>query len=45
MIQSISLWHITPADIGIEFFDPTSSLLEANEELYNLVNDTKILIA
>lgn len=44
MIRSVSLWHITPADIGIEFFDPTNTLLSADESLYNLVNDPDTVI-
>lgn len=38
MINEISLWHVTPVHIGTEFFDATTSVLDANEELYNLVN-------
>lgn len=38
MIKSVSLWHITPVDLGVEFFDPTSTALSADEHLYRLVN-------
>lgn len=38
MIRSVSLWHITPVDLGAEFFDPTNTTLSADEELYRLVN-------
>lgn len=44
MIDTASLWHVTPVHIGIEFFDHTTSVLEANEDLYNLVNDNNILV-
>ena len=39
MIKSVSLWHITPADLGVEFFDPSNSVLTADQELYHLVNN------
>jgi len=42
MIRSVSLWHITPADLGVEFLDPTNTVLSADEKLYQLVNDTSI---
>lgn len=38
MINHVSLWHVTPVRIGTEFFNPTTSILEANESLYALVN-------
>lgn len=38
MIKSVSLWHITPADLGVEFFDPTNTTLSADENLYRIVN-------
>lgn len=39
MIESVSLWHVTPVDLGVEFFDPTTSALEANAAFYAMVND------
>ena len=39
MIRSVSLWHITPADLGVEFFDPSTSVLTADQKLYRLVNN------
>lgn len=39
MIQKVSLWHLTPVDLGIEFYDPTTSALETGQALYDLVND------
>lgn len=42
MIRSVSLWHVTPADIGVEFFDPTDTVLTSDEKLYQLVNDPSI---
>ena len=39
MIQQVSLWHLTPVDLGIEFYDPTTTALEAGPALYALVND------
>ncbi|MBP3388376.1 MAG: hypothetical protein J6K98_00715, partial [Clostridia bacterium] len=44
MIRSVSLWHVTPVDLGVEFFDPTSTTLEANESLYRLVNDPNCMV-
>lgn len=44
MIKSISLWHITPANLGIEFIDATNTTLEANSELYRMVNDPEYTI-
>jgi len=41
MINEISLWHVTPVHIGTEFFDATTSVLDANEDLYNLVNSAE----
>ncbi len=41
MIKSVSLWHVTPVHIGTEFFNPTTSVLDANEELYSIVNGDK----
>lgn len=40
-MNSYSLWHITPADIGVQFVNLTSSALEANEELYSLIHENK----
>ena len=42
MIQSVSLWHITPTDLGVEFFDPSTSVLTADQELYRLVNNSLV---
>lgn len=39
MIRSVSLWHITPADLGTDFLDPTDTVLSADEKLYQLVNN------
>lgn len=39
MIKSVSLWHVTPTDLGVEFLDPSITTLEADEKLYALVND------
>lgn len=44
MIRSVSLWHVTPADLGVEFFDPTETVLSTDEKLYKLVNDPSITI-
>ena len=44
MIKEAFLWHVTPVHIGTEFFDQTTSVLEANEDLYNIVNDDSIAI-
>ena len=44
MINSVTLWHITPADLGVEFMDPTDTILTADEKLYNLVNNADIKI-
>lgn len=41
MISSVRLWHITPADLGTEFLDPTETLLEINSELYDFVNSDR----
>ncbi len=43
MIKSAALWHVTPVHIGTEFFDPVTSVLEANEALYTLVNSDTAL--
>ncbi len=44
MINEAFLWHVTPVHIGTEFFDHTTSVLEANEDLYKIVNDESITI-
>lgn len=44
MIRSVSLWHITPADLGVEFFDPTDTVLTTDARLYQLVNDPTVEI-
>ncbi len=44
MIENVSLWHVTPVHIGAEFFDSTTSALEADAELYKLVNDPDIIV-
>lgn len=44
MLKSISLWHITPVDLGAEFFDPTNTVLSADEHLYHLVNSPDVLV-
>ncbi len=44
MINKASIWHVTPVHIGTEFFDQTTSVLEANEDLYNIVNDESLTI-
>ncbi len=44
MIRSVSLWHVTPADLGVEFFDPTETVLSTDEKLYRLVNDPGVAI-
>lgn len=44
MIKSLTLWHITPADLGLEFLDPSDTVLSADEKLYKLVNDPTIKI-
>lgn len=43
MIKGVSLWHVTPVHIGTEFFNPTTSVLAANDELYSLVNGEEIV--
>lgn len=43
-INSVRLIHITPIDLGIMFYDQTMSALEADENLYALVNDPSIMI-
>lgn len=45
MIDSVSLWHVIPIDLGVQFLDPTSSALEVDEALYVIVNDPNIKIA
>ena len=45
MIENVSLWHVTPVRIGSEFFDPTTSVLEANADLYSLVNDLELVVS
>ncbi|MBQ8893516.1 MAG: hypothetical protein IJ043_03810 [Clostridia bacterium] len=42
MIRSVSLWHVTPVDLGVEFFDPSDTTLAADESLYRLVNDPEL---
>ncbi len=44
MIQKASIWHVTPVHIGTEFFDQTTSVLEANDDLYRMVNDESAVI-
>ena len=41
MIKNVCLWHVTPVHIGTEFLDPTTSLLEADEEIYLPVNSNE----
>ena len=43
MIQSVTMWHITPIDLGVEFLNPTDTLLEVNHILYNLVNSDIVI--
>lgn len=42
MIDTVSLWHVTPVDLGNEFYDPTVSALETGSELYALINDPSV---
>lgn len=44
MVESVSLWHITPVDIGVEFFDPTNSVITNDAELYRIANDEYLQI-
>lgn len=44
MINKASLWHVTPVHIGTEFFDKMTSALEADKELYNIVNNGSVPI-
>lgn len=44
MIKSVSLWHVTPAALGGEFYDPTDTILNADEALYRLVNTPSIAV-
>ena len=37
------MWHITPIDLGVEFLNPTDTLLEVNHILYNLVNSDIVI--
>ena len=45
MVENVSLWHVTPVHLGTEFFDSATSVLEANEDLYTLVNHSDIPVA
>ena len=37
-IRKASLWHITPIDIGIDFYNPTISTFTIDYETYALVS-------
>ena len=45
MIDSISLWHVTPTDIGVEFLDPTDTALATDEWFYHIANHPEVPIA
>ena len=43
-INSVRLIHITPIDLGVMFYDQTMSTLEAEENLYQIINASSCVI-
>lgn len=38
MINTVQLWHITPFDIGLDFWNPTQSSIVVDKSFYRMVN-------
>lgn len=43
MINTYTLWHIIPVDLGVDFYNPTASSLVADESLYEIVNHPEMI--